>query len=49
MKGMVNYILANIEEFERELERDIIRKDSLKKAVYPKRKPCKSRNGNIKA
>ncbi len=49
MKGMVNYLLASIEEFERELERDIIRKDSLKKAVYPKRKPCKPRKGNIKA
>lgn len=31
MKGMVNYLLASIEEFEHELERDIIRKDSLKK------------------
>lgn len=49
MKGMVNYLLANIEDFERELERDIIRKESLEKAVYPKRKPCKSRKGNIKA
>lgn len=49
MKGMVNYLLASIEEFERELERDIIRKDNLKKAVYPKRKSSKSRKGNIKA
>lgn len=49
MKGMVNYLLANIEDFERELGRDIIRKDNLKKAICPKRKMCKSRKGNIKA
>ena len=49
MKGMVNYLLASIEEFERELERDILRKDSLKKAIYPKRKQSKSLKGNIKA
>lgn len=48
MKGMVNYLLANIEELERELERDILKRENLKKATYPKRKPCKSRKGNIK-
>lgn len=49
MKGMVNYLLASIEEFEHELERDIIRKDSLKKAIYPKRKQSNKRKGNLKA
>lgn len=49
MKGMVNYLLASIEEFERDLERDIIRKDDLKKAVYPKRKQSNKRKGNLKA
>lgn len=49
MKGMVNYLLASIEEFEREMERDIMRKDKLKKAVCSKRKIDNLRKGNIKA